>query len=133
MAKRTVLREAGGLVRRIVGTVEVGLVAAPAGRAVQRVVIIDVARGALLGGMESHQREAGDGVAETGAGPIDHGVAHGTILRKAGLFVRRVVGVVVIGLVTAPARRAGQTEIVIRVALGALHAGMRAGQREPGS
>lgn len=119
--------------RRIVGTVEVGLVAAPAGRGVQCVVIIDVARGALLGGVESHQREAGGGVVETGAGPIDHGVAPGTILREAGLFVRRVIGVVVIGLVTTPARRAGQTEIVICVALGALHAAMRAGQREPGS
>ena len=131
VAKRAVLREAGGFVRRVVGPVEVGLVAAPAGRAIQRVVIIDVARGALLGGVESRQREAGGGVVETGAGPIDHGVAAGTILRKARLFVRRIIGVVVIGLVTAPAGRAGQVEVVVRVALGALHVAMRAGQREP--
>ena len=52
--------------------------------------------------------------------------------REVGGFVRRIIGVVEIGLVTAPARRAGQTEVVVRVALGALHAGMRAGQREPG-
>ena len=133
VAKRAVLREAGGFVRRVVGSVEIGLVAAPAGRAVQGVVIIDVTRGALLGGVESHQREARGGVVESGAGPIDHGVAAGTILREARLFVRRVVGVVEIGLVTAPARPARQTEVVVRVALGALHAGMRAGQREPGS
>ena len=127
VAKRAVLREARRLVRRVVGSVVVGLMTAPAGRAIQGVVIIGVARGALLGGVESYQREPGGCVVESGAGPIDHGVAAGTILREARLLVRRVVGVVVVRLVAAPARRAGQAEVVVRVALGALHVGMRAG------
>ena len=133
MAQRAVLRESGGLVRRVVGTVVIGLVTAPARRAIQCVVVVDVARGALLGGVQAHQRESRSCVIEGGAVPINGSVAAGTILREAGLFVRWVGGFVVIGLVTAPARPAGQAEVVVGVALDALQVGMRAGQREPGS
>src|ERR1039458_6468774 len=57
VALGAVLRESGGQVRRAGGSIVIGLVAVPAGRAVQRVVVVDVARGTLLGGVETHQRE----------------------------------------------------------------------------
>ena len=133
VAQGAILRESGGFVRRVVGSVEVGLVTAYASRAAQGVVVVDVATRTLLGGMETHQRKAGSGVVEDGAVPIDRAMAAGTILRETRLFVRRVVGVVVIGLVTAPARPACQIEVIVGVALGALQAGVRAGQRKPGS
>src|ERR1035438_9126005 len=133
VAKRAVLREAGGFVRRVGGAVEVGLVAVPAGRAVQSVVVVDVARGALLSGVESHQGEPRRRVVESGAVPIRRGVAAGTILREVGRVVGRIVGSVVVGLVTIPAGCGGQAVVVIHVALCALQAGVRAGQGESGS
>ena len=132
MANGAVLREAGGFVRRVGGSVEVVLVAAPAGRAAQSVVIIDVARGALLGGVEAHQGEARGGVVKGGAVPICRGVTPGAILREVGRLMRRTVGSVVVGLVTVPASCRGQAVVVVHVALDALHAGVRASQREPG-
>src|ERR1035438_3842954 len=81
VAHGAVLREAGGLVRRVGGSVEVGLVAVPAGRARQAVVIVEVAPGALLGSVESHQREPGGRMVEGGPRPIGRGVAPRTILR----------------------------------------------------
>ena len=119
--------------RRIGGSIVIGLVAVPAGRAVQRVVVVDVARGTLLGSVETHQREAGGGVVEGGAVPIRRGVAAGAILREVGRLMRRVVGSVVVGLVAAPAGAARQAVVVVHVTLGAQYAGMCAGQREPGS
>ena len=133
VAHGAVLREAGGFVRRVSGSVEVALVAAPAGRAAQVVVAIDVAPGALLAGVESHQRETRSCVVEGGAVPIRRGMTPGTILREIGRLVRRIVGVVEIGLVTVPTGRTGQTVVVAHVALNALQADMGAGQGEPGS
>ena len=92
--------------RRVGGAIVVVLVATPAGRAAQRVVVVHVAAGARLAGMQSHQREAGGSVIERGAVPIRRGVAAGAVLREVGCFVRRIVGAVVVGLVAAPASRA---------------------------
>ena len=72
---------------RVVGVVEVGLVAVPAGGAGDAVVVVGVARGALLAGMETHERERGRGMVEGGAVPIGGGVAAGTILREVGGLV----------------------------------------------
>ena len=127
MANGTVLRESGGLVRRSGGSVVIGLVAIPAGRAGQAEVIIHVALGARCRKMRPGQGEARGGVVERGAGPIGGGMAAGTILRESAGFVRRVGGVVVVGLVTVPAGGAGQAVIIVHVAQGALQAGMRAG------
>ena len=118
--------------RRVVGSVEVGLVAVPAGRAGQAVVVVDVARSALLAGVESHQREPGSRVVERGAAPIGRSVTAGTILREVGRLVGRIVGVVEIGLVTVPAGPARQTVVVVDMALHALQADVGAGQSEPG-
>src|ERR1019366_9523944 len=133
VAQGAVQREAGGFVRRVAGTVVVVLVAVAASRAGQAVVVADVARGALLAGVETYQREPGGGVIEDGATPIGRGVTAGTILREVGRFVRRSVGYVVVVLVAAPAGAARQAVVVVHVALGAQQAGMRARQGEPGS
>src|ERR1019366_2790230 len=122
----------GGQVRRVGGSIVVGLVAVPAGRAGQAVVVVDVARGALLAGVESHQRESGGRVVERGATPIGRSVTAGTILREVSRLVGRIVGVVEIGLVTAPAGPARQTVVVAHMALDTLQADMRTGQSEPG-
>src|ERR1039458_2826364 len=86
--------------------------AVAAGRAGQAVVIIEVAPGALLGGVEAHQRETRGGVIEGGTVPIRRGVAPGAILWEVGRLMRRTVGVVEIGLVTAPAGAARQIVVV---------------------
>src|ERR1035438_3838987 len=130
VAPGAVLRESGGQVRRAEGAFIVGLVAVPAGRAGQAVVVADVARGALRGGVDTYQGEPGGRVIEGGAIPIGRGVASGAILREIGCFVRRGAGSVVVVLVAVPAGPAGQTVVVVHVALGALQAGVRAGQRE---
>ena len=59
MAQGAVLRESGGFVRRVVGSVVVALVAVPASRARQAVVVVQVARRALLGGVQAQQLEPG--------------------------------------------------------------------------
>src|ERR1019366_7632691 len=102
VALGAILRESGGFVRRSEGSVVIGLVAVPAGRAVQPVVVVDVARGTLLAGVETHQGEAGGGVVEGGAGPIGGRVAPGAILREVGRLVRRIGGSVVVRLVAVP-------------------------------
>lgn len=132
VAQRAILRESGGGMRRIRGSVVIGLVAILARRAVQGVVIIDVARAALLRGVHSHQRETGGRMVESRAEPVRRRVAPGAVLREVRGLMRRIGGAVVVGLVAVPARTARQAVIVVHVALRALHAGMRAGQREAG-
>ena len=130
MAEGAVLRESGGFVRRVVGAVVVGLMAVTAGRAGQAVVIVEVARRALLGGVEAQQLEPGGGVVETRAGPISGGVAGSARLREAG---RRVVGsggLLEVGQMTSHAFGRRPREHSIHVTLGAWHADMRSGQRE---
>src|ERR1019366_8520428 len=129
VALGAVLREAGSQVRRAEGVLVFSLMAVPAGETGQAVGVVHVARRAQLRRMESHQREAGGSVIERGAIPIRRGVAAGAILREIGCFVRRGVGSVVVALVTVPAGPAGQAVVVVHVALGALQAGVRAGQR----
>src|ERR1035438_2285637 len=90
VAQGAVLRESGGLMWRVGGPIVISLVAVPAGPAGQAVVVVHVARGALLAGVETHQREAGGGVVEGGAVPISRGVAARAILwevrdRKSGV------------------------------------------------
>ena len=67
MAHGAILRESASLVRRVVGAVVIGLVAAPAGAAGQAVVVVHVALRALQRGMRTGQSEAGGSVIERGA------------------------------------------------------------------
>src|ERR1017187_999745 len=131
MAYGTVLRESGGRVRRVGGSAVVALMAVPAGRAGQAVVVVHVALGAQhIRRMEAREGEARGGVVERGASPIGGGVAPGTILRESGGQVRRVAGRLVIGLVTVPAGAASKGVVVVHVALGALHRQMEPGECE---
>ena len=57
--------------RGIFGAVEIRQMARDASGAAQRVVVIYMARGALLGGVQSHQREPGGRVIECRAEPVD--------------------------------------------------------------
>ena len=99
-------------------------------RAGQAEIVVHVALRALHAGVRAGQREAGRGVVECRAGPLRGVVAHGAVLREAGGFVRRVGGPVEIRQVAGNARGAGQAEVVVHVALRALHRGVGAGQRE---
>jgi len=120
MAQRAILGKTGGLVGRIGGAVVIGLMAIPARRAGEAVVVIDMALRALYGGVDPGQGEARSGVIERGTSPIGRGVAARTVLREAGRLVWRVGGAVVIGLVAIPTGRAGQAVIAADVALRAL-------------
>ena len=91
--------------RRRQGAVIVLLVATPASRACQAVVVVDVACSALLVRVQTHQREARGGVVERGAVPIHGGMATRAILRESAGFVWRVVRAIVVSLVTVPARQ----------------------------
>jgi len=86
-----------------------------------------VARRALLGGMDAHQREASYGVIEDGAIPIDGGVAAGAVLREVSRLMGRIGCAIVVRLVTTPTGAGSQAVIVIDVALCALQAGVRPG------
>jgi len=132
VAHGAILRESGCLVRWISGSVVVGLVTVPAGGAGEAEIVVYVALGALQAGVRAGQGEAGCGVIEGGAGPIGGGVASGAVLRETGGSVRRVVGVVVVGLMAAPASPAGEAVVVIDVTLRALEIEVRAGQGEAG-
>jgi len=132
MTERAILRETRGGMRRIARAIVIGLVTIPARGAVQRVVIVNMARRALLRGVHSHQRKAGGCVIERRAQPVGRGMASRAVLREVAGFVRWIIRPVIIRLVAVPARAATQGVIVVYVALRALQTGMRPGQREPG-
>ena len=118
MAGGTILREIDGLVRRIVGAVVVGLVAVPAGRAGQAVVTVHMALCALQARVRARQGEAGGGMIENCARPVER---RGAVTQRAVLweprgFMRRIGRAVVVGEMTTDAGRTGQVEIVIRMA-----------------
>jgi len=120
---------------RIRCALEVLKVAGHASRAVQRVVIVGVAVGALprRHGVRARQREAGRGVVKLRVSP-----KHGVVALLAG---RRKSGMrhwggrpVVVVLVATDARGGGDVVVVADVAIGALSWGhsVRSGQRKSG-
>ena len=106
---------------RVRGALEILQVAGDAGRAVQGVVVVDVAVGTLArrNGVQARQRKAGGGVVELAIGP-QHRVV--TLLARRGeTRVRhRRGGIVIVGLVTADARCVGDAVVVVDVAVRAL-------------
>lgn len=75
VARRAILRETGGRVRRIGRSVVIRLMAIPAGGARQVEIVVYVALGALKRGMETGQRETGGRMIESSAQPVGGGVA----------------------------------------------------------
>lgn len=122
-------------VARIVGALEIFQMAGHASRAVQAVVIVDMAIGASARRVRMHagQRETGGGVIEMAVSPL-HGVVALLASRREPRMRDRSCRVVVIGLVTANTRRAGQVVIVVDVAISALarRHGVATGEKEPG-
>ena len=106
---------------RVRGALEILQVAGDAGRAVQGVVVVDVAVGTLArrNGVQARQRKAGGGVVELAIGP-QHRVV--TLLARRGeTRVRHRRGsIAIVGLVTADARRVGDAVVVVDVAVRAL-------------
>ena len=130
------LREAGRNVIGIRSALEIFQVAAHACRvgAGQIVVPIHMALRALQRGMRPRQRESGGGMIEIRTHPRRGVVTLGASLGEAGLHVIWSGRALEILQVAADTRRirTGQVVIVIHMALGALHCGMGAGQREAG-
>lgn len=116
----------------VVRILEILQMAADAGSVRQLVIVVHVALAALKRRVHAGKRETGGGVIECRAQPVGGRMAAGAILREPLRRVRRVVGPVVIRLVTVPACSACQAVVVVHVALRALEAGVRPRQREPG-
>jgi hypothetical protein len=129
------LREPAGNVVGIRSPLEILEVARHASSAVQSVVAVDVAIGALSRRIcvQAGQRKAGGGVIELAVGPLHDVMA---LLTRCGeTSVRhRSRGAGEIFLVTREARRAGQVVIVVDVAIDALAGRVRvpSSQQEPG-
>ncbi len=136
VALRASLREARCRVRRIVGRVEVVLVATDTRRVGggQVVIAVHVALDALQRDMRASQREAGGRVIERRVTPRRRGVALLASLREIRLHVVRIGGALEILQMARYASRvrAGQVVIAVHVALHALQRSMRAGQGEAG-
>ena|SRR5215467_14306223 len=138
MAELTGGGETGGLMGGVVGGRVLFLMTGVAQRAIQRIVVVDVAVGA---GAWWHQMRAGQ--LKTGAGVVEgtirplHGVMASLARRGEGYgnVVNRRDGILVIRLMARVARGAGQIVVVVGVAFGTLTGRdhVRAGQREAGA
>ena len=127
------LRDVRGNVIRTRRALEILKVAVYAGCAGQVVIVINVALGALQRSMRTGQRESRIVVIERCLRPRRCVVALLAGLREARTHVVWIRGALEIlqMAVDAGGVRARQVVIVVYVTLGALHRGVRAGQREP--
>lgn len=82
--------------------------------------------------MRAGEREAGGAMIERRVAPTGGVVALCTCVREALLDVVRIGRIIIAGAVTGIAVRRRRCGVTVRVALGALKAGVRAGQRETG-
>lgn len=128
----------GSGVRRICGPRVVLLVARIAQRAIQRIIVVDVAVNALpwRNGMRASELESCGRVVERGIGPEDGIVAGLAGGWESGCrMVHRSSGIVVIGLMAREAGRARQIVIIVHVAIRTLprRRSVRSGQRKPGT
>ena len=89
VADRAVLREAGGLVVRTIGRIEVVQVARQASRARQAEIVVDMALRALRGGMRASEGKTRGRMVELGSHPLDRVMAECAVLRECrGLVIR---------------------------------------------
>ena len=129
-------REARRRVRRIRRAGVILLMARVAQRAVQGVVVVDVAVGTQprRHRMRARQLKTSGGVVKGRIGP-EHGVVAGFARGREARsnVIHRRSRVVVIGLMARHARGAGQVVVVVDVAIRTLprRGGVRPGQREP--
>ena len=133
VAERTILRESGGGVRRIIRSL---IVLQMARIARHRKALIHAIRMALQAGhgrMRAGERESGlRRVVEDGSAPIRGRVAELAILRESGGRVGRIIRALVVLQMTGIACRGQALIDAVRVALETSQRGMGAGQREGG-
>lgn len=134
VAARAILREIGRFVRRIGGPVIVRLVAVPACRAAQTVIVINVALRALQCGMCAGQREPSGRMVEGGAGPVgDRGPVTDRAIRwETRRLVRRVDCAVEFFQMAVDASGTAERVVVVHVAGGALLRRVHTYKREAG-
>ena len=132
VASGAIRRKPKLLVVRVRGPVVVVQVTGHARGLVEVVVVIHVARRTRQAGMRAGQGEAGGRVVEGCRRPVRSRVTGGAIRREARRLVGRVVGVVVIGLVTRHAGGHREAEVASHMARNARHRRVRAGQRKAG-
>ena len=130
VANIALLRKSYGDVARIVRVLEIRQVARHAGCIGQFVVGVDMALTALHARMGSGQGPAGRGVIERSGSPVTGAMAHFALLRQSGRNVIRVRRTLVILQVATHAGGGSQVVVAVGVALRALHADMRASERE---
>lgn len=101
MALRAILWEVTSLVRWVVGTVVVRLMAVPTSAAGQAVIVVHMALNARYAGVSAGQHEARNGVVELGVSPDVHSmtcfagerkIRRRVVHRPALLIVREVAG-----------------------------------------
>ena len=130
------LREAALHVVRVVGVLEILLMARDARSLGQAVVVVGVAVGtrARRHGVSACERESGLGMVEVRRLPRARRVAHFASLREAALHVIRVISVLEILQVARDARSLGEVVVVVEVAVDtcARRHGVGAGERESG-
>lgn len=132
MADAAILWKAGGLVVGIIRPVIVIQVARDASAARERKVISHVALRALQAGVHAGQCEPGIGVIELRTHPLHRRMAQSAVLRESGRLMIGVGGRIVVVQMAIDASRIRKGIVVVHVALQALQAGMRSGQREAG-
>jgi hypothetical protein len=127
VANGAILREARCSVIRIRGALILRLVTGITGGTQAGELPAGMALSALQRGVSAREREPGATVVECRAAPTRCGVAHRAIVWEAGRGVIRISGALILRLVTGVTigRQAG--EIVVHVARGTLHCGVRAG------
>jgi hypothetical protein len=131
VTERTILRESGGHVARIVGGLVVLQMTGITGRAQTLVNAVRMALQASRSRVLASERESGlGGVIKRRSIPVDGTVALRAILRESGGRVIRVGGALVVLQMTRRAGGAQRRVLAARMALGAGRGGMRAGQRE---
>lgn len=114
--------ESGGSVRGIVRADVVLLMARVAQGAIQRIVVVDMAVGALprRRGVTPRQRETGTVVIEGGICPRSGVVALIACLRKAGSDVIGICSTLIVLQMTRDTGRGRQVVVVVDMAVGAL-------------
>ena len=132
VALRAGLRILSLHVIRVQGSLIVALVTGPAIRGKIRILSVAMTRGAVQVHMCASEWELSVVVIEVAGLPVARGVTLEAVVRETGGGMIRIVGVVIVLLMTRPAVSRSAAELAVNVAFGAIDGNVRAGQREVG-
>ena len=124
------LREAGRNMVRVIRVLKISQVAAHASRGRDVVVAIHMALAALQPRVGTRQGPPGGRVIEGSGVPVRRGMADLALLWESGRGVVRITCILKVLQMATDTSGRGQIVVAVRVALRALHAGMRARERE---